>query len=147
MDEGVVLGLVWSASQQDVYFGKVDIGGYPTETVYPFSESIIMFLGEGPSVSRRFMMESFGCVMVEGGLHVGYPGVEGSGREPRPTYSSSCEHGVPDSGNMLVQQKLVTRMSSYDRVDGVAGAIVGACLAPPLTDEDGSVPDVGIGIG
>ena len=109
-----------------------------------------MFRGEGPRVSRRFTTESFGRIVVEGGLHVGYPGVEGSGREPRPTYSSSCEHGVPDSGNMLVQQELVTRMPSHDAVDGhgvAAGTIVGACLAPPLSDEDGSVPDVGIGVG
>ena len=63
-----------------------------------------MFLGEGPGVARRFVAESLGRVVVECGLHVGYPGVEGSGCEPRPSYASGGEHRVPDSGNMLVQQ-------------------------------------------
>ena len=104
LDEGIVLGLVWCSSQQDVHFGKVDVGGYPTETVHPFPESVTMFRGEGLRVSRRFMTESFGRIVVEGGLHVGYPGVEGRGRERRSTHSCRGEHGVPDSGDMLVQQ-------------------------------------------
>ena len=50
------------------------------------------------------MAEALGRVVVEGGLHVGYPGVEGSSGEPRPSYASGGEHRVPDSGDMLVQQ-------------------------------------------
>ena len=63
---------------------------------------------------RRFMAESLGGVVAEGGLHVGNPRVEGCGTESWSSDTSGSEHGVPDPGHMLVQQQLVPGMASND---------------------------------
>ena len=95
-------------------FGEVHIGRYVTKTVHAFRKGVPVLGGEGASVSRCLVMESFGRVVVQGGLHVGDPGVEGSGGERWSSDTGGIEHGVADMGHMLVQQQLVPGMASND---------------------------------
>ena len=109
-----------------------------------------MLGSEGARVSRRFVTESLGRVVVKCGLHIGNSGVEGSGGESGPSNTGGGEHGIPDMCYMLIQQQLITSMARDDGVDphkAVPASVVGASLSPSLTDEYGSVSDVRIWVG
>ena len=102
LDGGVVLSLVRGTSQQDVYFGEIHVVGYSTETVHPFGEGVAVFLGEGPGISRRFVTESLGRVVVEGGLRG--MRARGDGRRCEPRWQQGA--GRRSRGGPPVQQWL-----------------------------------------
>ena len=88
--------------------------------------------------------------MFQGGLHGGYPGLEGSGGEAWSSHSCGGEYRSFDVSDMLVEEQLVSGVTGRGGRDPdmvVASSVVGAGLAPPLLNEDSSGLKVGVGIG
>ena len=52
---------------------------------------IAILPGEGLLAAGVLVSDAFGCVVVQRGLHVGYPGLEGGRGEARSSHSSGGE--------------------------------------------------------
>ena len=83
------------------------------ESMHSLGYGIPILPGEGILGTGGFVMDAFSCVVFQGGLQVGDPGLEGGRGEAWSSHSRGCEYRSFDVSDMLVEEQLVSSMTCY----------------------------------